>query len=353
MPDIHSEMLRRFASDIFSAAGAAADESRIVGDALVEANLDGHDSHGVVRVPEYVTAMEKGLVHVGAHASVDHESDAFAVIDGNWGWGQVVAKEAMEVAIRKASSAGACTIAVRQCCHIGRAGDYVLQASQRGMAAMMFLNTHGGGKIVAPWGGRERRISANPIAMAVPRASGEPVLMDISTCAIAGGKVKVAYNSKKPIPPDCVIDSEGRPTTNPADYFGPPVGALLPMAGHKGFALALLSDIFAGGLSGAGCSRPGVDRVGNSFLALVIDIPRFRDRASFDKEVDQLEAYMKSSKLAPGFKEILIPGEPERRVRAGREKSGIPIDDRTWQDILDTAKRYKVPTPDVSNPRGA
>jgi hydroxycarboxylate dehydrogenase B len=347
MPNIQSVEMRQLAAAIFTAAGATAEESRIVGDALVEANLDGHDSHGVVRISEYVGWMEKGLINVGAHISIDHESDAFAVIDGNWGWGQVVAKEAMEVGIKKASSAGVGTISVRQCCHIGRAGDFVLQAAQSGMAAVMFVNTHGAGKLVAPWGGRERRLSANPIAMAVPRPSGEPILVDISTCAIAGGKIQVALNSKKSIPANCVLDAQGQPTTNPADFFGPPEGALLPMAGHKGFALALVGDILAGGLSGAGLSRPDANRVGNSFLAVVMDVDRFRDRGQFNSEVDALEAYVKSSKLAPGFGEIMIPGEPERRERAKREKTGLPLDDQTWREICETAARYKVATDNI------
>jgi uncharacterized oxidoreductase len=344
MPTIPAASLRRLAAEIFAAAGATGEESRTVADALVDANLDGHDSHGVVRISEYVGWMEKGLINIGAHIRIDHEGEGFAVIDGNWGWGQVVAKEAMEVGIAKAAHAGVGTISVRQCCHIGRAGDFVLQAARRGMAAVMFVNTHGAGKLVAPWGGRERRLSANPIAAAIPRASGDPILVDISTCAIAGGKIQVAYNSKKSIPPNCVLDAEGRPTTHPADFFGPPEGALLPMAGHKGFALALVSDILAGGLSGAGLSRPGADRVGNSFLAVLMDVGRFRDRGQFDAEVDALEAYVKSSKLAPGFSEIMIPGEPERRERARRQKNGIPLDDQTWREICETAARYKVAT---------
>jgi len=223
-------------------------------------------------------------------------------------------------------------------------------AAQKGMAAIMFVNTHGGGKIVAPWGGRERRLSANPISLAVPRSSGKPILVDISTCAIAGGKVTIALNSKKSVPSGCIIDAEGRPSTNPADFFGPPEGALLPFGGHKGFALSLLSDILAGAISGAGCSRPDTKRVGNSFLATVIDISQFRERASFDQDVDQLVEYVKSSKLASGFSEILIPGEPEARERARRETQGIPVDDETWRQITETAERYGInPAKDARN----
>ena len=348
MPILQADQLRRLGRNIFAAAGATEEEARIVSDALVEANLEGHDSHGVVRVPEYVGWVEKKLINCGAHIRVVEESDAFALLDGDWGWGQVVGKEAMNVAIAKAAKAGVGTISVRQCGHLGRAGDYVLMAAQRGMAAIMFLNTHGAGRIVAPWGGRERRLSANPIAMAVPRASGKPILVDISTCAIAGGKVTVAYNSKKSIPPNCPMDAEGRPSTNPKDFVEPPRGALLPMAGHKGFALALMCDILAGGLSGAGCSRPEATRIGNSFLAVVFDIGRFRDRQTFDADVDGLVDYVLSSQLAPGFSEILIPGEPEQRERARREREGIAVDDQTWSEIWATAKRYGVTIDDGS-----
>jgi len=263
-------------------------------------------------------------------------------MDGHWGWGQVVGKEAMEVGIQKAWRSGAVTISVSQCCHLGRAGDYPLMAARAGLAAVMFVNTHGGGKLVAPWGGRERRLSANPISIAIPRSSAPPILVDISTCAIAGGKVTIAHNSGKLVPSGCIVDSEGRPTTNPADFIGPPAGALLTFGGHKGFALSLTGDILAGAISGAGCSRPTTKRVGNSFTATLLDPAQFRDRGAFDQDVDQLVDYVKSSKLAEGFIEILIPGEPERRERERRERDGIPVDDETWRQIRETADRYGV-----------
>jgi uncharacterized oxidoreductase len=342
MPTFQHLKLREIAAGILAGAGATSQEAAVVSDALVDANLEGHDSHGIMRIPEYVRWMEQGLISNGAHIRVLRETDAFAVIDGNWGWGQVVGKQAMEVAIRKAMKVGVGVVSVRRCNHLGRAGDYPLMAAQRGMAAIMFLNTHGAGRLVAPWGGRERRLSANPIALAVPRSTGEPVVVDISTCAIAVGKVRVALHSKKALPENCVIDAEGRPTTNPGDLYGPPEGALLSFGGHKGYALALLSDILAGALSGAGCSRPEATRVANSFLAVVLDISQFRDRQAFDTDVNQLVEYVKSSKLAPGFTEILIPGEPERKERAHREKHGIPVADETWRQICETARRYSV-----------
>jgi uncharacterized oxidoreductase len=342
MPILKAAQLATLATDVLHAAGATPEEARIVGDALAEANLEGHDSHGVVRVPEYVAWMEEKLISIGARLEVVKETEAFAVMDGHWGWGQVVGRQAMEYGIKKASRAGSVTISVSQCCHLGRVGDYPLMAARAGLAAVMFVNTHGGGKLVAPWGGRERRLSANPIAIAIPRSSSPPILIDISTCAIAGGKVTIAHNSGKSVPPGCLLDSEGRPSTKPADFIGPPQGALLPFAGHKGFGLSLATDILAGAISGAGCSRPSTTRVGNSFTATLLDPAQFRDRGAFDQDVDQLVDYVKSSKLAEGFSEILIPGEPERKERERRERDGISVDDETWRQIRETAERYGV-----------
>jgi uncharacterized oxidoreductase len=337
--------LRRLSAEALHAAGAIAEEAQIVAEALVEANLEGHDSHGVIRVPEYIKWMEEGRIHHGAKMEIEKETEAFALINGNWGWGQIIGKKAMEVAIQKASRIGVGVISVHQCNHLGRAGDYPTMAAKRGMAAVVFLNTHGGGKLVAPWGGRERRLSANPIAAAVPRPTGDPFVLDISTCAIAGGKLQIMSNAGKPVPPNCIIDAQGRPTTNAAGYFGPPEGALLPMAGHKGFGLSLMCDMLAGALSGAGCSRPTTTRVGNAFFGIVINIPMFREPQAFAADVNQLTEYMTGCPLAPGFDEILIPGEPEKRLRQKREKEGIPVDENTWAEVIAVAQTYKVPIP--------
>jgi hydroxycarboxylate dehydrogenase B len=348
MVTIQHVKLRKLTAGIFEKAGALPEEALAVSDALVDANLDGHDSHGILRIPDYVEWMEKGLISKRAECRVVHETSAFALIDGNWGWGQVIGRQAMNIAIQKATSGGVGAVAAQQCGHLGRVGDYPMMAAQKGMAAIMFVNLHGAGRLVAPWGGRERRLSANPIALSVPRSSGEPIVVDISTCAIAAGKVRVALHSKKPLPQNCIIDSEGLSTTDPADFFGPPVGALLPFAAHKGFGLALMADILAGALSGAGCSRPDATRVANGFLVLVLDIRQFRDRQAFDKDVDQLVEYVKSSELAPGFTEILIPGEPEVRERAQRKEAGIPIAEETWRQIVATAKRYSIDIDDAA-----
>jgi uncharacterized oxidoreductase len=337
---IEAPDLKRIARDVFRAAGATEHESAIVGDALVEANLAGHDSHGVLRIPEYVRWMEQKLVSIGAHMQVLLETDSFALVDGGWGWGQVVGREAMELAIAKASRTGAATVSGRQCCHLGRVGDYPAMAAERGMVAVMFVNTHGGGKLVAPYGGIERRLSANPIAVGIPRGNGGPIVVDISTCAIAEGKLRNMLQSGKSAPPNSVVDAEGQPTTDPAAFYGPPPGALLPFGGHKGFALGLVTDILAGAVSGAGCSRPEATRIGNSFLVTVIDVDRTRGKDDFLADVDALVEYVKTSRLAPGFDGILVPGEPEEQERERRLASGIEVSDEAWRQIVSTALQY-------------
>jgi len=345
VPTFTHQALRDIALMVFEAAGALPDEAAVVANALVDANLAGIDSHGVQRIPQYIGWMEQGLVSAGGQIKIVCETEALTVIDGGWGFGQVIGRKAMDIGMEKATRIGVCAVTVGNCCHIGRVGDYPLMAAERGMAAVMVANSHGAGKFVAPWGGIDRRLSANPISVAIPRSSGPPILVDISTCAIAEGKVRNLLNREMQLPQNCVIDAEGRPSTNPSDLYGPPIGALLPFGGHKGFGLGLVIDILAGALSGAGCSRPTTERAGNGFLAIVIDVAQFRDRAAFDADVDQLVDYIRSSKLAPGFSEILIPGEPEVRERERREKNGIPVDDETWRQIVETTARYGLKIP--------
>jgi uncharacterized oxidoreductase len=216
-------------------------------------------------------------------------------------------------------------------------------AAARGLAAVMFVNTHGGGKLVAPFGGIERRLAANPISVGIPHPSGDPINEDVSTCTIAEGKVRNMLHAGRPVPPNSLIDAEGNPSTNPADLYGPPQGALLPFGGHKGYGLGLVADILAGAISGAGCSRPDATRVGNSFLVTVIAVDRLRGREAFAEDVHNLVEYVKSSRLAPGFSEILVPGEPEARERARRLAEGIPLNDEIWRQLRETADRYGVP----------
>ena len=279
MPTFTTDRLRDSATRVFEAAGARPDDARIVGDALVEANLAGHDSHGVMRIPSYVAWMEKGAINVNAEFEIVTETEAFAVTDGDWGFGQVMARKAMDVGIEKAARVGIANICARNCAHIGRVGDYPIQAAERGMASALFVNTHGAGRLVATFGGIERRLSDNPIAVGVPRPGGDHIIVDISTCVMAEGKLRNFRTAGEPVPEGAILDAEGHPTTDANQFYGPPEGAILPIAAHKGFALGLAADILAGALSGGGCTRPGVNRVGR------INLDHSHIRAGRDRRV--------------------------------------------------------------------
>ncbi len=339
MPVFPAHQLTTIAQDVFVAAGVEPEEASIVAEHLVDSNLAGHDSHGVLRIPEYVEWMEAGDVALGQHITIMHETDTLAIIEGGWGFGQVIGLEAFEVAIRKAQGAGVCIVAVSQCGHIGRVGHYPELAAQHGLVTVLFVNTHGAGKLTAPWGGRGRRLSANPFSVGVPRKNAEPLVLDMSTSAIAEGKLKHALNRGVSAPPGCIVDADGNPTTDPVAFYGPPQGAILPFGQHKGFGLAFVIDILAGALSGAGCSRDSATRIGNGFLAFLIRPDHLRDAADFYADVDALVQHVKNSELAAGFDEILAPGEPEIRARQQRTRDGIHVDDGAWGKICATAQR--------------
>jgi uncharacterized oxidoreductase len=219
-----------------------------------------------------------------------------------------------------------------------RIGDWAEMAARQGKVSIHFVNTSGGGILVAPHGGTERRLSANPVAAGVPVANGPPIVLDISTCTIAEGKIRVAANKHEHVPPGCILDGQGRPTTDPQAFYASPPGAILPLGGHKGFALGVIVEVLAGALSGGSCSRPGTKVVSNNMLAIVIDPARFRPRADFDRDLADFTAWVKSAATVAPDGEILLPGEPEQRTKARRLGEGIPLDVATWSQLQEVAR---------------
>ncbi|MGQ9630924.1 MAG: Ldh family oxidoreductase [bacterium] len=344
MPTFSGEELRRVAFKIFEAAGAPAEEAKVVASFLVNADLVGHSSHGVIRIPSYVAGIRRGEIVPGAEIEVVRETPAVAVLNGNWGFGQVIGSKAMEIAIEKAQGYGVGAATASRCNHVGRLAEYPLMAAKSGLIGIAMVNNHGGGQRMAPWGGREARLSPNPIAFAVPTGDG-PIVLDISSSVVAEGKVRVKLYRGEPIPEGWVIDSQGRPTTNPADLYGPPPGAILPfggIAGHKGYGLGFVIDILAGALSGAGCSRANPPRAGNGVLMMALDIRAFTPIEAFEEEVRALIRYMKSCPTLPGVSEILVPGEVESREFERRSREGIFVEDETWRQVRDVAETLGV-----------
>ncbi len=345
MPDIAADVLRPFIAAIFEKAGSHRQEAELIAKRLVDANLTGHDSHGVVRASAYIGWLKEGKVKPNMHVRVINESDAFAILDGQSGYGQVVGTEAMDIGIAKARKTGVALIGLRHAHHIGRIGDWAEQCAAAGFASTHFVNVVHYGAIVAPFGGAERRFSTNPICFGMPRPGQDPVILDFATSQVAEGKVIVARNKGVELPEGCILDSEGRPSVSPNDLYGPPEGTLLPFGMHKGSGLAIFADIFAGALAGGGCGHdghPSRQQVHNNMLSVIMDVERIAGAEAAEREVSAFLTWVKSARPQVPGTEILMPGEPERRARAHRLAHGIPIDATTWAAITDAARSVGV-----------
>ena len=345
MPLLNASLLTAFAAAILERSEIPHDEAQQVAQSLVLANLKGHDSHGVIRIIEYIDWVQKEWVNPSGHISVVREQPCILILDGNFGFGQVVGREALALGIEKAKREGVCVLSLRCSGHLGRVGEFMEMAAEASLVGFGMTNTHGGGVLVAPHGGCERRLSANPIVGGAPLSESTSLVMDLSTSTIAEGKIKVARNKGETLATGLFVNGRGEPSTSPEEYYADPPGALLPMSGHKGFALSLFCEIFAGALTGAGCSKPGISRVANGFMAFLLDPNAFCGNDVYATETDGLCQFVKSSRLMDGFEEILLPGEPETRAKSHRSIVGIPIDDTTWKKICDIAVLKGVPIP--------
>lgn len=348
MPRFSAAELERFSTALFESAGVPSPEAQIVAGHLVEANLGGHDSHGILRIPQYVDAVRCGRVKLGVRPKILSEADSTLTLDGQLGFGQVAAREAMDLAIGKARRSGISAVTLRNSYHSGRIASYTCQAADAGMIGLVMVNAGGGGQSVAPHGGLERRLATNPISIAAPANEDYPVFLDIATSVAPEGKVRDYFQRGQSVPMGWITDDKGRPTTDPGKFYGVPGGALLPLggaAGYKGFGLGFMIDVIAGGLSGAGTCRANAPEPRDGLFLMAIDIDRFLPRPLFYDQVAQLIAHVKSCPPAPGFTEVFVPGEVERREEARRRREGIEIDDKTWDLILKTGEEVGVTAP--------
>jgi uncharacterized oxidoreductase len=347
MPILTADQLNNIGYSIFTAMGVSAEEAKTVSEYLVNANLAGHDSHGVIRVPQYVNLIKGGSIVPGAKMEIVREMPSGAVLNGNWGFGQVLGKKAMEIAIDKAKNKSVATVTMSQSNHIARLGEYPAMAVENNMIGIIMVNNHGGAQYMPPWGGIARRLSPNPLAIGVPSERYDNVILDITTAVVAEGKVRVKLNRGEKLPEGWIIDSEGNPTTDPKKLYGPPQGAILPfggITGHKGYGLGFIVDVLSGALSGGGCSKADAPRFGNAVFITVINVEDFVPIDEFKAEVDELIDYVKSSPKLPGIDEIYYPGEVEAKERKKRLEKGIFVEDETWGQIVKAAQDFKVDT---------
>ena len=347
MPTLKCEPLESLACDVFRAITVPPAGAAWMAKLLIRANLRGHDSHGVIRVPQYVASWKKGEADPKAEPVVVQDGPATALVDGKRGFGQIVARRGMEVAMAKAAAIGVAAVGVYNSNHIGRLADYTEMALERDMLALLAVNAGGAGQRMAPWGGRAPRLSTNPFAFACPTGSAVPISFDVATTVAAEGKVRLKRNRKEQAPPGWLIDADGKPTTDPNTLYGTPEGSILPVGGHKGYSLALMVEVLGGIMARAGHSRENPGPVMNGIFMVVVDIARFVSPQNFRSETDDLIRYLKTSPLVPGVSEIMYPGEPEARSEAERLQKGIFVEEETWGQIVQAARDLGVTVPAV------
>jgi uncharacterized oxidoreductase len=339
MPHKSPEQVYDLITGVYEAVGVSAEEAAIVARHMVGANLAGHDSHGVILLPSYIENLRAGRVVAGAAFEVLDETPTTARINGNWGFGQVVSERAMEVAIAKARTSMLAAVTVFQQNHVGRVADYPLMASRAGLIGFMFCDSGRGPKQVVPFGGRAPKLGTNPISIALPSDLEAPVFLDMATSAAAANKLRVYKNRGLPTPEGWIVDRDGRPTTDPNDYYAG--GSLLPMGGgqgHKGYGLGFMVEVFAGVLTGLGFGVEPTGRHNDGSLMIVLNPAAFRPLDLFRAEVAAFARDVKTSPPAPGVAEVYYPGELEWRSEQERRRAGIPIEEETWAALVALAR---------------
>jgi uncharacterized oxidoreductase len=338
--------LLEFARDVFLACGAPEPEACIVADHLVAANLMGYDTHGIMRIPQYLEDVRKDLIRPGAPVTVEQETETTCVVDAGWNFGQVGGLRAIDIAIGKARRVHTSTVVVRRSNHAGRLGTFTQRAAEAGFIAVGVCNSPIHGHFVLPWGGREGRLATNPISFSAPCDGGPVFLADFSTAESSEGSIRLHRDTGKSVAPGTIVDGNGESTTDPALFYGPPRGAILPFGGSKGYrgyALSLLVEILGGILGGSSTIR---QQPGNGLAFVVIDISAFLPQAEFAQLMREMRAYMKSSAPAPGHQEVLLPGEPDYARRAQRTRDGIPVEEALWEQIRAAAASVGVTWPE-------
>lgn len=343
MPNLSPHALKAVTHLIARRMGSDDNEAEQVADHLVRANLAGHDSHGVGMLPTYVRLLKEGLLVPNQTAATVMDAGALLVVDARRGYGQRMAADAVDRAIGRAKEVGACVLALRNSAHIGRIGTYAEQAAAAGCVFTAFVNVADHHDVQATWGAAEPRLGTNPFCVGVPGPDGPALLLDMATTTIAAGKARVAYNKGVPVPDGCLIDADGNATNDPTGFIRDHTGALRSFGLHKGSGLAVMCEVMAAAIAGGqGAFHEAKGGVLNSMLATVIDLSKLGDPAAIGADIQAVKAHVKSARPAPGFEDVLVPGEPERRYAAKRMAEGIEVDATTWRDIRAAAESLGV-----------
>lgn len=350
---VPAAVLTRSVERLFTAAGCSVREAGQIARGLVQANLYGHDSHGVQMAPLYMANLKQGLVRAGQALSIVADHGSIVGLDGQRGFGQAIGEEAMRVAIERAVALGCCIVGLSNTHHLGRIGQWAERCADAGLASVHFVNVLSI-PLVAPWGGSDARLATNPFCVGVPHEP-YPLILDYATSKVALGKVRLAKDRGRSIGPDVLLDAAGRPTEDPAVMFQDPIGALLPFGEHKGYALAVMCELLGGALSGGSVQHqhPRPNPMINNMLSLVFAPDKLVSREAFARQIEQLSSWVKRSPRRRGGTGIHLPGEPERIIARERERSGIPLARRTREALCACARDLGIAGEDfLSNPKG-
>jgi uncharacterized oxidoreductase len=347
MVTIKLQNLIDFVADVFAHSESSPEEARRIATYLTTANLTGHDSHGVIRVPVYIRWKKMGSIVPDRTVELVVDTPSLAVVDGKFGYGQTVTPQAVRIGIEKCKASGLAAVALRNSGHLGRVGDWAEMAAAEGLVSIHFV-TAAGSLLVAPFGGVQKRLSTAPYCVGIPRPGQDPVVLDFATSIVAEGKVLVASRGGKKLPEGALIDADGSLSEDPAVLYGPysaegprdhtkGTGAIRAFGEHKGSGLALICELLGGALTGTGATSAD-RRFANGMFAIYVD-PKVVDTANFfDGEVSRYIDFIRATKPVAGVDSVLIPGDPERKMRAERSQNGVPLPDDTWAAIVNTAR---------------
>lgn len=320
-----------------------AEAQAVVGN-LIEANLSGHDSHGIGMLPRYAAAYLEGGLKTNMHVKTVLDSGTLLRLDGQMGFGQVVGVEATALGITRAREHGSCIVALGQAHHLGRIGAFAEQAAAAGLVSLHFVNVVAR-NIVAPYGGSDARFGTNPFCAGVPLPGRPPVVLDFATSVIAQGKTRVAQNKGEAVAEGCLIDDRGRPTTNPRYSVTPPYGALLAFGEHKGYGLALMCELLGGALAGGqtqGEAPASQARIINGMFSVLLEPSALGSAQQFEEQALAFLQWVQASPAREGFGPVQVAGDAERAMRQERGTHGVPVDSTTWGEILDAAQQLGV-----------
>jgi uncharacterized oxidoreductase len=344
------DRLTRLVCRVFEAAGCPAAEALLIAQHLVDADLCGHDSHGLMRVSRYLDLMRQERVFPGRSAVRVIDNGPLAVFDGQLGFGQAIAAQAMEIVADKAEEHGVAVVGLRNSGHLGRLGAWAENLAGRGLISVHFANSSGFSILVAPHGGSDRRLSSNPIAAGIPRSGMDPIIVDMATSTVSEGKVQVALNRGERLPPGAIVDGDGKASVDPSAFYSARPGALLPFAEHKGFGLSLLCEVLAGSLTGGWASNPQSPTAGhlvNNMLSIAIDPRSMIGETFFADDVKRLSQWVRASPPLDPSSPVMLPGERSAHLRSKRQSEGIPLDATTWADFRTAAAQLGVQVDDA------